>query len=234
MRNKKLFLDLLVAICLVLLSPSLFAQSNNLARLFFVKVKTGHGADFAAALKMHTEWRKQQDDPWTWIVHQVANGKNLGDYVIRSGGHTWSDFDDYEEFSAKGGSEFYKAVGSHIKDISSIITAGDTVNVNWPENPADVNLISVITYNLKPGHGPAFNQAVSKYHKAIKENNREVYYGFNWNVNGSSGPRVNLVLPYKNWADDAKELYEDFNDTYTSMESMILRVRRDLSVLPDN
>jgi hypothetical protein len=93
---------------------------------------------------------------------------------------------------------------------------------------------------------------VNKYHTAIQENNREAYYAFVWNVNGGSGPRVTLALPYKNWADvqgpeesmrafmqrilgeeEAKQLYMEFNGTYTSTESMIVRVRRDLSVIHD-
>ena len=115
-----------------------------------------------------------------------------------------------------------------------------------------MNLISVITYHLKPGHGRAFTQAVSKYHTAIKENNREAYYVFVWNVNGGSGLRVSLVLPYKNWAEmqgpdeslrtfmvrvlgseEAQQLSDEFNSTYNSVESSVLRVRWDLSVIPD-
>ena len=252
MRNKKMFLTLIVAFCLGLLSQNLFAQSKNLARVVFVKVKTGQGEDFAAALKKHVEWRKQQEDPWNWIVHQVVNGKNLGDFIIRSGGHSWKDFDDYAGFLQKSAPEFYKTVGPYIKDISSIITAGDTVNVDWPENTADVNLLSIISYHIKPGHGQAFTKAVSMFHKAIQDNNRDAHYSFGWTVNGEKGPTVRLALPYQNWADvagseeslsdfimrvlgeeKAKDLFEDFNDTYTSMESMMLLVRRDLSFLPD-
>ncbi len=252
MRNKKLFLALLVAFCLGLLSQTLIAQSNNLARIYFVKVKAGHGAEFAAALKEHAAWRKQAGDPWTWVVHQVVNGNYLGDYLIRSGGHNWSDFDDYEDFLRKSGVEFNKTVGPHIKDVTNAITAVDTVNVDWPENPNDVNLISVITYHLKPGQGSAFWQAANKFHKAIQENNRDVHYAFSWNVNGGKGPIVSLVLPFKNWADmqgpeeslrdfikrvlgeeEANKLFIDFSDTYTLTETMILRVRPDLSVIHD-
>ncbi|UCH66472.1 MAG: hypothetical protein JSW63_04910 [Ignavibacterium sp.] len=252
MRNKKMFLVLLSAFCLGLLSQNLIAQQNNLARMYYVKVKSGHGAEFAAALKEHSAWRKQAGDPWTWIVYQVANGKHLGHYLIRSGGHTWADFDDYEEFLRKGGVEFNKTVGPHIKSVSNVITAVDTVNIDWPENWQDVNLISLITYDLKPGHGPAFWQAANKYHNAIQEHNRDAHYAFGWNVNGGSGPRVSLALPFMNWADmqgpdetmrdfmrrvmgeeEADKLFMEFNDTYTSTESMILRVRYDLSVMPD-
>ena len=252
MRNKKLFVGLLAAFWLSLISQSLFAQANNLAKVYFVNVKSGHGAEFAAALKEHVEWRKQAGDPWTWNVFEVVNGQNLGDFVIRSGGHTWADLDSYEEFLAKGAVEFNKNVGPHIESVSNAITATDTTNLNWYPNNDDVNLISVLTYHLKPGHGRAFTQAVSKYHTAIKENNREAYYAFAWNVNGGSGPRVSLVLPYKNWAEmqgpdeslrafmervlgseEARQLSDDFNSTFHSVESSVLRIRPELSVIPD-
>jgi hypothetical protein len=252
MANKKLFVGLLTAFWMVLISQSLFSQANNLAKLYFVNVKSGHGAEFVAEMKKHVEWRKQAGDPWTWYVYQVVNGQNLGDFVIRSSGHTWADMDGYEEFLAKGSVEFNKTVGLHVESISSAITRGDTTNINWYPNNDDVNLISVTTYHLKPGQGRAFTQAVNKYHTAIKENNRETYYAFAWTVNGGPGPRVTLVLPYKNWAEmqgpdeslrafmvrilgseEAQELSDDFNSTYHSVESSVLRVRRDLSVIPD-
>jgi len=253
MRNKKMFLTLIVIFCLGFLSQNLSAQSKNLARVVLVKVKTGQGDDFAAALKKHAEWRKQHGDPWTWVVHQVVNGKNLGDFIIRSGGHSWKDFDDYAESFKNGTTEFYKTVGPYIKDVSSIITAGDTVNVDWPENPMDVNLIAITTYHLKPGHEWAFTQAVNKYHKAIQDNKRDVHYAFGWNINGSEGPTVNRALPYKNWSDiegpdesfsefmqrvlgkeETMKLYMEFSDTFTSTESMILLVRWDLSQINSN
>ena len=83
MGNKKLFLVLFSTFCLGLLSQNLFAQSNNLAKLYFVKVKSGQGAEFAAALKEHVEWRKQAGDPWTWIVHQVVNGGLLKELSLQ-------------------------------------------------------------------------------------------------------------------------------------------------------
>ncbi|MFB3090815.1 MAG: hypothetical protein ACE1ZG_05640 [Gammaproteobacteria bacterium] len=252
MLNKKLFVGLLAAFWLSLFSQSLFAQANNLAKIYFVNVKSGHGAEFVAALKEHVEWRKQAGDPWTWNVYQIVNGQNLGDFVIRSGGHTWADLDSYEEFLAKGAVEFNKNVGPHIESTSNTITAVDTTNINWYPNNDDVNLISVTTYHLKPGYGRAFAQAVNKYHTAIKENNRKTYYAFAWNVNGGSGPSVSLVLPYKNWAEmqgpdeslrtfmervlgseEAQQLSDEFNSTYRSRESSVLRLRRDLSVIPD-
>ena len=252
MRNVKMIVALFIALWLGFASQKVFAQANNIARLYFIDVKSGHGAKFEAALKEHVQWRKQAGDPWTWYVHQVVNGENLGDFVIRSGGHTWADLDSYSDFLAKGAVEFNKTVTPHIESTSNLITAVDTTNINWYPNNDDVNLISVTTYRLKPGHARAFTQAVNKIHTAIKEHNRKVYYAFAWTVNGTVGPSVTLVLPYKNWAemegpdedlrtflervmgsDESQKVFEQFNSTYYSRKTSVIRVRRDLSVIPD-
>ena len=251
MRNIKVIAALFAALWLGVGSQSVFAQANNIARIYFVDVKTGHGPEFEAALKEHVQWRKQAGDPWTWIVHQVVNGENLGDFVIRSGDHTWADLDSYAEFLAKGGEEFNKTVLPHVESISSAITSVDTTNINWYPNNDDVNLISVTTYRLKPGSGQAFTQAVNKIHKAIMENQYETYYAFEWNVNGPAGLAVSLILPCKNWAEmqgpdealpaflarvmgpeTAQKVFEEFAGTYHSRESLVVQVRRDLSVIP--
>jgi hypothetical protein len=252
MRTIKIYVAMLVAFGLGLVNQSVFAQTGNLARLYFVDVKSGHGAEFEAALKKHAQWRKQAGDTWTWHVSQVVNGENLGDFVIRSGGHTWADFDSYSEFLLKGSIEFNKTVGPHIESISSIITAVDTNNINWYPVNEDVNLLRVITYHLKPGQGKAFREVVYKMGAAIREHKRETYFAHAWLVNGSYGPAVSLILPYKNWAgmQGPEESFGDFLDrvlgsevvqkqfeklrsTYRSRTSRIIQVRRDLSVFPD-
>ena len=171
MRIKKLFVGLFAALWLSLISQSLFAQASNLARLYFVEAKPGHEAQLETAIKEHAQWRKQAGDPWIWIVHQVVNGGNLGSFAIRSGDHSWADFDSYEEFGIKGTTEWNKNVVPHVGSVSNVITSVDTTNFNWPSNFEEVNLISVTTYHLKPGHGRAFTEAVNKYHTAITEHN---------------------------------------------------------------
>lgn len=252
MKKKKLVFGLLAVLLLSLFSPNLFAQAKNLAKEYYVKVKPGQGAEFVSALKQHAEWRKQAGDPWTWTVYQVVNGENLGDFIIRSGDHTWADLDSYEDFLAKGSVDFNKNVGPHIASITNAITSVDTACVNWPANNDEVKLISITTFNLNPGHEWPFSQIVHKFDKAIKENNRKANYAFVWTVNGGAGSRVSLVEPYKSWADmegpkesfggftfrvfgnyEAQKLWDDFNSAISSTESFVLMVRPDLSVLPD-
>lgn len=252
MHNTKTLIALLAALLLGLVSQNVRAQAdNNLARIYYVDVKAGHGAEFEAALQKHAQWRKQQGDPWAWMVFQVVNGENLGDFYIRSGDHAWKDFDDYAEFSAKGGADFNTNVTPHIESISSLMTAVDMENSNWPQDDRPLNLFSVTTFHLKPGQGPVFNQAVSKAMGVIKEHNRPGYVGFERVVNGLNSDAVFLVEPYENWAamqgpeedlgaflirilgqEDAMKLFQQFDSTYDELESQVLMLRPELSVLP--
>jgi len=252
MKNKKLLLGLAAVLMLSLFSQNLFAQAKNLAKEYYIKVAPGHGSDFVSALKQHAEWRKKAGDPWSWTVYQVVNGQNLGDYIIRSGGHTWGDLDSYEDFLAKGSVEFNKNVAPHIASITSMINSVDTACVNWPANNDEVKLLSVLVFHLKPGHEWPFSQVVHKFDKAIKANNREDHYALVWTENGLPGPRAALVFPFRNWAEmqgpeesfgaftfrvfesyEAQKLWDDFNGSFSSTETFVLKVRPDLSVLPD-
>ena len=252
MRNPKTLATLLVALLLGLVSHTVLAQQNNLARIYYLEAKSGVGAGLETALKQHAEWRKAQGDPWTWSVMQVVNGENLGSYVIRSGSHTWGDFDAYDTgFGPKADVHFNATVAPLIESASSAITSVDTTNVNWHPNNDAVNLISVTTFHLKSGKGQAFTEAVNKFHTAIVEHNYPAYHAFEWNVNGALGQAVSLILPYENWAamagpeeplfvflarvlgqEELQKLGEAFDSTYHKEESMVVLLRRDLSVLP--
>ncbi len=84
------------------------------------------------------------------------------------------------------------------------------------------------------------------------QTNRPVHYAFTNLVNGGSGPAVTLVLPYENWAafqgpeqtpfqlmvevygqEEATAAFEQFTSTFTRTESWVIRVRWDLSVIPE-
>jgi hypothetical protein len=242
---------IIIVLMFLFAAQATFAQERSLARIFFFEPKQGQHAQFQEALQKHAQWRKQQGDPWTWWVHQVVNGANINHYIVRSGNHTWADMDSYSEFLMKGSIEFEKTVVPYIESMSSAITVVDTMNVIWPDNPDDVNLLAVTRYHIKPGKQPVFNQTISKVHKAIVEHNYPTHYAWEWTVNGDPVPSVALVLPYTNWtamqqegeniqqfiiramgADPGQQMMEDFSSCYSSAESMVIAVRRDLSVLP--
>ena len=251
MRVRTVLGTALGALCFALVGQPVLAQSNNIARIYFLTPKQGMGPQFEAALAEHAEWRRQNNDPWTWIIHEVENGDDLGMFIARSGDHTWADLDAYESgFGPRGSEHFFATVGPYMESARSTIGAVDTTNVRWPENARDVNLLQITVYNLKPNQGQRFFEAVGQIHKAIIQTNYPVHYAFESVVNGGRSGRIVLVLPRKNWADfqgpqqpmaamlagvygqeKVPQIFEDFASTYETAESMILRVRWDLSVM---
>jgi len=249
MKKRTLLIGLMVVFMFGLTANDLFAQSKNLAKVYWVKVKDGDSQAFQNALKQHAQWRMENGDPWSWNVYQVINGKNMGDFIIRSGGHSWADFDSYQDFNAKGSAEFGKTVSPYIAQITSLISANDTTLVNWYPNDDQVNLIQAYDYKLKPGHGMDFFNAIKAYGEAIKKEGRKDYFNVIWNVNGGSALTVTLVFPYKDWAEmegpkekwsdftkrvlgaaKAKEVHDKLVNSYSDVHGYIVQLRRDLSV----
>ncbi len=252
MRRPKFLLLPLLGFCLALFTES--AQSQNLAMVYRVTPKSGSGAGFETAFRQHMEWRKANNDPWVWETYQVAVGQDLGTYFVRSGDHTWADIDAYEqsELETRAGPHFEATVGLLVESASFVINATDTTKVRMPADITSLNLFWVETYNLKPDQVQAFNEAVDKFHQAIVQHDAPLYYVFTSLVVGGTGPRISVVIFAENWAgfagpdqsfeelmtatygaEGAMELFQQFGGSYTSMETAVLRLRRDLSNLPE-
>jgi len=225
-------------------------EEANLHRMYHIQLKQGKAADFYNALGEHAAWRREQGDPWTWLVHQVDTGEHAGDCVIRSGGLKWSDMDGYDEFGAKGSEKFWETVGKYTEDSSSWITAMDSRFTRYHPNQDKVRLVNVIDYELYPNKGEDFAKAVQVYHDAIMEHDYPTYYAFDWMVSGGTHGSVSLVLFFENWADmapneedleafivrvlgedKAKEANEAFEACVKSSRSTIVRFIPELSIV---
>lgn len=249
MRASKLFslvLFVLAAFLLAMLPRG--ADAQNLAQLY--KVSPQDGADLESAIREHAQWREQNGDPWTWEIYELATGENLGDFYIRSGGHSWADFDAYEqaEFSAAAFEHYAATMAPAVESISSWISETDTAHARIPESMENIQLFQVITWHLKPDKGQDFEDAIDKFHDAIVQTDWPVHYVFGSPVVGADGPQTSLVLFYENWAafegpekefgemmaevygEEAGEIFQKFSGSIAWSESFVLRIRPDLSV----
>lgn len=224
------------------------ADAQNLARLYTVSPK--EGADLAAAIQEHAQWRAENGDPWTWGVYEVMTGENLGSFVIRSGGHSWADFDAYDqgEFAEAAGAHYDATMAPAVGSISSVITIADTAHRRLPESFENIQLYSVITWYLKPDKVQDFQSAIGQIHDAIVQTDWPARYAFASVASGAAGPQTSLVLFYEDWAafeepettfdqmlaevygEEAGAIFEKFAASYRWEESFIMRIRPDLSV----
>lgn len=230
------------------LAPTAGAQ--DLARLYHV-TPADAGA-FEAALAEHVAHRIDQGDPWGWTVMQVVSGEDFGDFVYRSGGHEWADFDAYDEgFSGEATAHYQETVAPHVADTRQWVTATDTANSRLPADWDDIHLIGVTTYHLEPGMQQQFDEVIGTIHGAIVDADWPMYYSWTYMAAGTGGPQRTLAVFHENWADfeqpdtpfmemlqeqlgedETKNVMERFGETYRYIENMVVRVRMDLAIPP--
>lgn len=192
-------LALLLAICFTL---PVQAQSD-LAWAYTMKPKMGHYDATLQALREHTQWRRDHDDPWVWDIYEIINGPDLGTFIARSGGHTWADFDAYR---LEGANEHFRStVTPHLESFTSVITSGDTTNVRLPEWIGEAPLYLVVNYDIANGKMESFQKGLSSYHKAIADTAHETYYYFQYFANGGTGYEVQGVFPARSFSDLAED-----------------------------
>ncbi len=250
--KQKVIWSVVLVLFATAIGPALLAQdaANNIARIYVAHVKTGMESLFEGGFKAHVEWRKQQGDPWNWSVYQVVNGENLGDYIIRSGSHTWADLDAYEDFLVKGSPHFWASVGKSVDSLDSYITATDQKTLKLPEDFSKINYIVYQHYHLSMEGVFAFQSGIQKVHEAIEKTNWPGHSAWTSTVNGGSGPTMTLVMFHENWAsmqepeknffqmlseglgeEEATALMGQLTSAVRSEESSVSKRRPDLSLI---
>ena len=204
----KVLLSLVVSTAAVMLTGIIpaHAQDATYARTYAVTPKGGMVAQFEAALKAHVQWRTENNDPWTWGVSTVEVGEALGQFGIRSGGHSWADFDAYDAgFGPRGLVHWNATVAPLVQSISSRITTANEAISNRPPAGRTTAFVNIVTFQLRAGRELQFLQGITSATKILKEHNFGEYYVWTSPVlGGGPGPSMSLVSFHTSWADMAE------------------------------
>lgn len=249
MRTVKLAVAAVVA-ALFALPMAGHAQTANKAQLYRFSPKQGAQADVETALKKHARWREENGDPWSWGVWQVVQGDHVGDFIVRSGGHSWADWDSYMKgFGATGAEHFGANVGPLLANEAGYVEAADSAMVHWPEDMGTPALVEVIDFHLDPSRASGWWDAIQKFHEAIGQEAPDSYYHLiAYPVAGADG-YGRLVIPHDSWADfeepergipeimkaaygeeEAGKIEDAFTSAIRYSTSMVLQYRPDMSV----
>ena len=222
---------ILIAMIIFAAAAPLMAQDDKppmmVAKSHFISVSPAQALDFEAAYTGHIQWHADMNDTWYWHTWQIVNGKNLGGYIMRTGNHQWSDWDEHAEFSEADGAHFWKNVAPFVQDISSVMLVSNLEISNWPADYGIPAMVDVTIFHLKGGYDRAFYSAAKKLHEAIVE--KEMPFTYSWSsvVSGGDGPAMVLVFPYKSWADMGADMEVPFwkmiEEVYGEFETDMLR-----------
>jgi len=223
---------------------------ESLAWVYFVSPAPGQGMKLEAAMKQHYTLHAKANDPWRRNVWEVVTGDHVGSYIIRTGGHTWADFD--AEADIPGDREDIATnIAPYVSSVAGAITEWDQDISRWPDDLPMPKMVEVTVYHLKPGAWRKFYMAVKKVHEAIGEKKLPFHYGWEWTASGGHGTEITLVIPHATWADfkgpegslwkAVEEVYGEteadmlrglISKSTKSMESYIVTYRDDLSYVP--
>ena len=250
MQRKHLFQLLLAVSLMILPTAAQEGPPSDVARLYKVEAKQGHATQFEEAYKQHLAWHKQQKDTWRWDTWQFITGENYGQYVVRTGNHSWADFDNRGAMGTADEADAVQRLTPHTEKTTSWLSRGLLDISHWPES-APPAMIVVTEYHLNSGADQDWLFAVRKFHEALRKANAPFKYYFAANVAGNEGTDYSLVSPRATWADmnppeksfvvivegvlgrqETQELLEKFNKAVHCSHTNMLRYRADLSYAP--
>lgn len=199
-------------------------NANNVCRVYFIKPKPGAVAQYEQARQRHFQFHKQHDDTWTWNTWEIDTGENAGTYVTSTCGHTWKDFDDWEQKMGKADREDAMASmspfeASNTNSFDVYRTDLSLVPANRPPSP----MSAVTVYVLHPGTVNDFTAALTKIKAALeKQQDWPKTGGWLQLANGGEGPVFVLLNERQSWAEFAplpKTPQEIVTETYGKEEA---------------
>ena len=237
-----------LALALLASLPTTVAP-QDLTMVWEFRVKAGSGAAFEEAVKAHMEFREANGDPWEWHWYQQMVGKQVGTYMVRSPGHSWSDFDEDlgGEFNDLAGRHWDATVQPLVEEVWNLIDQENAELSRLPETMDAYTLFNVSVFYLKPDQLMAFSEAVGKYKQVVIDHDFPFYWVVQTAVAGADGPAMALVGFAESWADmaedpameaavvdtygeeGAQELFQQFYGSFHYFENYIGALRPDLS-----
>jgi hypothetical protein len=238
---------------LVLTAVPLFSEEapeESLAMVYRLTAKSSSVIEFEKAFKEHFGLHAAANDTWRRDVWQVVLGKGYGDYIIRSGNHTWADLDNEVEVP-NDQEHVVKEIVPHLASTSTMITKLMPHLSRWPADPTPPKMVEVTIFTLHYNGIEPFFGAAKKLHTMIGEKDMPHQYSWAEVAVGASGPQFILAFPRSGWADfapkspdlwkmaaefygreEAQSMRETMGEAIAGEESFVVSYRPDLSYIP--
>jgi len=226
---RRFSLILTVAVMLIAATPALAEEEAKpvVATNYMISVQPSQVMAYEEAHKAHMQWHRDQNDSWSWHTWQIMTGKHMGQYIVRTSGHTWADYDAHGEFDADDGAHYMQTVAGHVQSWASQMVVSQPDISHWPEDTAFPKMVDVTVFNVKNESIRTFHHAIKKLHGAIQEKEIPFTYGWSMVASGAEGPTMILVFPYGSWAEYGAEMETPFwkmvEEVYGDFETQMLR-----------
>lgn len=187
-------------------------NANNLCRIWFSTPKPGILAQYEAGRKKHVQFHRAQKDTFALHTWVIVTGENTGTFVTSTCGHSWKDFDEFDQRLGKA--DDADAVLNIEPNVSKGHNAFYVLRADLSLAPAEpiAPMSAVTIYRLHPGAAPEFTAAVQKLTAALAKSPDWPKVSF-WLqlVNGGETPTFVLLSGRQNWAEFAAPAKSPFD-----------------------
>lgn len=205
-RPAKFVLSIFAA--LFFLVPAVGVAQNTappLAEMWLVTPKADHGSDFYEALKKHTAFREEHEDPRSWQVYTPMLGDKLNQYAIRYCCFSWADQDSYDAWgdeAKKISAHFQEHVAPHVESWEHYFESIDWKNSHWVAENGPYKMFAVTEFNLKPGEARNFNAAREKMSQiALNQGWATKDRSWLWATTIGGKQQQSVIIPLRKFAD---------------------------------
>lgn len=201
------FKYMLGAVSVLLLASTALAQTSqvNVGRVIDQTPKPGMAKQYEEGRKRHMDWHRKAGDTWTWDIWQVTTGERAGTYLSITFGHTWKDFDAWDEKYAEADTadataNMSPSIGRQVESYWMLLT--DASRMTASAQPS--KMAEVIHFMVKPGSEEDFDYGIRKATEAANQQNWAGHYAWYSLANGGESGHYVLVIPINSWADMAE------------------------------
>ncbi|HKZ53504.1 MAG TPA: hypothetical protein VJ085_09535 [Candidatus Acidoferrales bacterium] len=243
-----------VALCLLLLALPVATQEEEgtIAKIVFFRAKPGMNQQLEDGLKKHMAWHQAQNGTWAWLNWQYETGENSGGYGAGTFGHRWSDFDNVDVGEAADLADAGQNIFPYVAEGSQWRYYQFLPKVSKPPAEGTATLAEEVVFHPHYGKDAEFMALIKRIHQAIEKTQWPLNYEWYMLMSGGQGPEYVLVIFHKNYASlqgpekpfpamleealgrqEAEMVMEHFGKIVKGERSSLLRLRPDLSYIPE-
>lgn len=200
----------IVAAAFLALGGTALAQegpAGSMAEFWTVHVSGDSTAAFEQAIQAHMQLRKDHEDPFHWETFTPITGDDMFVYSFRSCCHAWAEFDAYEAWAgehAEVEANWNETVHPHVSSYEHGFSEIDMAHSNWPsDEEGPIKFVGVTSFKLKPGGRQQFQATLAELSQIALNNGWADEHNWAWAMIVNGKPTVNLVFPFKDYADMA-------------------------------
>ncbi len=210
------------------LAPGLLAAQTGhgpFARIVLLRAREGMSAHFEAGYRRHLEWHRSNRDPWLWYGWTVVFGERVDWFMDGTFGRSAGSLDSAIAPAADG-QDVDTNVAPYAEFMSNAVYEFLPDVSKGSAEPSPSPLLELVTYDLEPGAGAAFEQALRRQNA---EGSEGQWFRL---VAGGPAPRYICLRPHQNLASIASHAWRGSSTPAGVVRITVeaLRFRPDLSL----